>query len=264
MEWIWEMDHKAWWEEQMMEPVKAGHLLMALCQGATSPQSCLTLCNPINCSSPGSSVLGILQARILERVVMPSSTGSSWPRDVKNSFYRWENWVPMKVTKMIKVKHLRVKLQYQSFVVVFQSPSHVWLCNPMDSSMPGLPVPHYLPEFAQVHVHCTDDAIQPSHPLTPSSPSALDLFQHQGLFQWVVSHLLSSDDQNTRASGSALVLPVNIQGSSPWRLTGLISLLSKGLSVVFSITTVQKHKFFGILPSLWSSSHNSTWPLGRP
>ena len=53
----------------------------------------------------------------------------------------------------------------------------------MDSNMPGLPVPHHLPEFAQVHVHCIDDAIQPSHPLTPSSPSALDLFQHQGLFQ---------------------------------------------------------------------------------
>ena len=171
---------------------------------------------------------------------------------------------PNESNKMIKVKHLRVKLQYQSFVVVFQSPSHVWLCNPMDSNMPGLPVPHHLPEFAQVHVHCIDDAIQPSHPLTPSSPSALDLFQHQGLFQWVVSHLLSSDDQDTGASASALVLPVNIQGSSPWRLTGLISLLSKGLSVVFSSTTVQKHKFFGILPSLWSSSHNSTWPLGRP
>ena len=138
------------------------------------------------------------------------------------------------------------------------------LCNPMDSSMPDLPVPHHLPEFAQVHVHCIDDAIQPSYPLTPSFPSALDLSQHQGLFQWVISHLFSSDDQNTGASASALVLPVNIQGSSPLRLTGLISLLSKGLSGVFSGTTVWKYQFFGILPSLWSSSHNSTWSLGRP
>ena len=48
---------------------------------------------------------------------------------------------------------------------------------------PGLPLPHYLVEFAQVHVHCISDAIQPSHPLAPSSPSAVNLSLHQGLFQ---------------------------------------------------------------------------------
>jgi len=52
----------------------------------------------------------------------------------------------------------------------------------VDCSTPGLPVPHQLPEFAQVHVHCVGDAVQPSHPLTPSSPSAFKLPQHQGLF----------------------------------------------------------------------------------
>ena len=56
------------------------------------------------------------------------------------------------------------------------------LCEPMDCSMPGLPVPHYLLEFAQVHVHCIGDAFQPSHPPMPSSP-AFSLSQHQGLFQ---------------------------------------------------------------------------------
>ena len=60
-------------------------------------------------------------------------------------------------------------------IVVVQSPSHVRLCNPMDCSTPGLPVPHHLPKFAQVHIHCIGDVIQPSHPLTPSFPSALDL-----------------------------------------------------------------------------------------
>ena len=45
------------------------------------------------------------------------------------------------------------------------------------------PVPHHLPKLAQVHVHCISDAVQPAHPLTPSSPSALNLSQHQGLFQ---------------------------------------------------------------------------------
>ena len=53
------------------------------------------------------------------------------------------------------------------------------LCNLMDCSTPGLPVPHNLPEFAQVHVHCTGDAVQPFHRLTRSSPSALSLFQHR-------------------------------------------------------------------------------------
>ena len=58
------------------------------------------------------------------------------------------------------------------------------LCNPMDCSRPGFPVLHYLLEFAQTHVHWVGDAIQPSHPLS-SSPPALNLSQHQGLFQWV-------------------------------------------------------------------------------
>ena len=54
--------------------------------------------------------------------------------------------------------------------------------NPMDCSMPGLPVLHHLPEFAQVHVHCISDAIQPFYPMMPSFLSALNLSQHQGLF----------------------------------------------------------------------------------
>ena len=57
----------------------------------------------------------------------------------------------------------------------------------MDCSKPGFPVLHYLPEFALIHVHWVSDAIQPSHPLSPSSPSALNLSHHQGLFQWVGS-----------------------------------------------------------------------------
>ena len=79
------------------------------------------------------------------------------------------------------------------------------------------------------------------------------------------SCLFASDDQNTGASASASVLPVNIPGLSPLRLTGLISLLSMGLSGIFSSSAVWRHqKFFGVLPSLWSNSHNHTWPLGRP
>ena len=61
------------------------------------------------------------------------------------------------------------------------------LCDPMDCSMPGLPVHHQLLEFTQTHVHCVGDAIQPSHPLSSPFPSAFNLSQHQGLFQWVSS-----------------------------------------------------------------------------
>ena len=53
----------------------------------------------------------------------------------------------------------------------------------MDYILPGSSVLHYLLEFAQMHVHCVEEAIQPSHPLSPPSPPALILSQHQGLFQ---------------------------------------------------------------------------------
>ena len=68
-----------------------------------------------------------------------------------------------------------------------QSLSRVRLCDPMNHSTPGLPVHHQLPEFTQTHVHRVSDAIQPSHPLLSPSPPALDLSQHQGLFQWISS-----------------------------------------------------------------------------
>ena len=58
------------------------------------------------------------------------------------------------------------------------------LCDPMNRSMPGLPVHHQLPEFTQTHVHRVGDAIQSSHPLSSPSPPATNPSQHQGLFQW--------------------------------------------------------------------------------
>ena len=111
----------------------------------------------------------------------------------------------------------------------------------MDCSIPGFPVLHYLPEFAQTHVHWVSDAIQPSHPLSSPSPPTFNLSQHQGLFQWV-----SSLPQMAKVLEFQLqsVLLMNIQGWFPLGWTGLVSLLSKELSRVFSNTTVQKHQFF--------------------
>ena len=68
-----------------------------------------------------------------------------------------------------------------------QSLSYVCLCDRVDCSMPGLPNHHQLLEFTQTLVHQVGDAIQPSHPLSSPSPPALNLSQHQGLFQWVSS-----------------------------------------------------------------------------
>ena len=79
-----------------------------------------------------------------------------------------------------------------------------------------------------------------------------------------VSRLFSSGDQRIRASVSASVPPMHIQGWFPLGLTGLISLLSSRLSRVFSGTTVRKHQFFGTQPSLGSSSHICTWLLEKP
>ena len=100
------------------------------------------------------------------------------------------------------------------------------LCDPMDYSMPGLPVHHQLLEFNQTHVHRVGDAIQPSHPL--SSSSHLESFLASGSFQ--MSQLFASGGQSIGVSASTSVLPVNTQDWSPLGWTGWIFLQSKGLS----------------------------------
>ena len=131
------------------------------------------------------------------------------------------------------------------------------LCDSMDYSTPGLPVPHQLPNFVQAHVHCFGDVIQPS--LFSFCPQS---FPASGTFP--MSQLFTSDDQSTGVSASAPVLPTNIQGWFHLWLNCLISLLSKCLSEVLSSTTVWRLQFFVTPPSLWSSSHNCVWPLGKP
>ena len=92
-----------------------------------------------------------------------------------------------KQPKCSSTEELKKKMQYVS--VQFSSVAQLCptLCNPMNCSMPGLPVHQQLPEFTQTHVHQVGDAIQPSHPLSSPSSPALNLSQHQGLFKWVSS-----------------------------------------------------------------------------
>ena len=89
----------------------------------------------------------------------------------------------------------------------------------------------------------------------PQSLQASECFPMSQLFAW--------GSQSTRVSAWASVLPKNTWDWFPLGLTGLISLVSKGLSSIFSNTTVQKHQFFGAQPSLWSNSHNHTWLLEK-
>ena len=110
------------------------------------------------------------------------------------------------------------------------------LCDPMNCSTTGLPVHHQLLEFTQTHVYRIDDAIQPSHLchtllLLPPIPPSIRIFSKSQLFTW--------GGQNTGVSALASLLTKNTQDWSPLEWTGWTSLQSKGLSRVFSNTTVQ-------------------------
>ena len=145
------------------------------------------------------------------------------------------------------------------------------LCDPMNGSMPGFPVLHYLPEFVQTHVHWVSAAIlclilcpsssNASSSVTPFS-SCLQSFPASGSFQ--MSQLSAWGGQSIGVSASTSVLPMNTQDWFPLGWTGWISLQSKGLSRVSSNTTIQKHQFFGTQPSSQSNSHIHTWPLEKP
>ena len=111
----------------------------------------------------------------------------------------------------------------------------------MNRSMPGLPVHYQLLEVTQTHIHRVSDAIQPSHPLSSPSPPAPQSLPASESFP--MSQLFAWGDQSIGVSASASVLPMNTQDWSPLGWTGWISLQSKGLSRVFSNTTVQKHQF---------------------
>ena len=104
--------------------------------------------------------------------------------------------------------------------IVVQSLGHIWLFGTKWTAARQASLSFSLLEFAQAHVHRVGDAIQPSHPLSPSYPPAFNLSQHQGLFRWV-GWLLASGGQSVGASTLLSVLPMNVQGWCPSGLAGL-------------------------------------------
>ena len=136
-------------------------------------------------------------------------------------------------------------------------PQYLTLCDPMDSSsMPGFPVHHQLPELSQTHILWVGDAIQSSHSLSSPSPPTFNHSQHQLLFKWV----------SWSKYWSFRISPSNeYSGLISFRIDWFrSSLLSKGLSRVFSNTTVQNHQFFGAQLSLQSNYHIYMWLLEKP
>ena len=147
-------------------------------------------------------------------------------------------------------------LTHSHFSRFLQFSSVTQLCPtysyPMDCSMPGLPVCHQLMEFTQWCHSVISSSVIPFSSWVQSFPAS-------GSFQ--MSQLFASGGQIIGVSASTSVLPKIIQDWSP---LGWISLQSKGLSRVFSNTTVQKHQFFSAQPSLWSNSHIHIWLLEKP
>ena len=142
--------------------------------------------------------------------------------------------------------------------IVVRSLSHVQLFATPWTAACQASLHHQLPKLAQTHVYRVGDAIQLSHPFSSPSPPTFNLSQHQGSFQ--MSQLFASGGQNIGVSALASVFPKNTQDYSPLEWTGWISLQPKGLSGVFSNTTVQKHQFFG---TQLSSQSNSTPKIYR-
>ena len=163
-----------------------------------------------------------------------------------------------KITLFNLLNKLFVKYQFSS--VQF---SHSVVSNSMWPHEPQHarpPCPSPTPRSTKTHVHWVSDVIQPSSSAVPFS-SCPQSFPASGSFP--MSQLFASGGQSIGVWASTSVLPMNIQDWSPLGWTGWISLQSKGLSRVFSNTTIRKHQFLSTQPSLWSNSYirNEYWEI---
>ena len=190
-----------------------------------------------------------LHLKQLEKEQQQQQQQISWKKEI------------IKIQAEINEKEMKETISSVHFSSVAQS--CLTLCNPMNSSMPGLPVHHQLPESTQNHVHWVSNAIQPSHPLLSPSPPTPNLSQHQGLFKWVSSlHQRWPKYWNL----SFNISPSNEHpGLISFRMDWLDlqgrSLQPKGFSRIFSNTTVQKPHFFGTQLSSQSNAHIHIWLL---
>ena len=144
---------------------------MACCRCLVT-KSCPTLCDPMDCSPPGffcprdfpGNNTGVGCHFLLQGIFLTQGSNLH--------LLHWQ-------ADSLPLSHL----QFSSVQFSSVTQSCPTLCDPMNHSTPGLPVPYQLLEFTQTHVHCISDAIQPSHPLSSPSPPAPNPTQHQGLFQ---------------------------------------------------------------------------------
>ena len=199
--------------------------------------------------------MGILQARILEWVAMPSSRGSFPPRNHTGVSCLAGRFLTSWATREAYVD-LFSSVQFSRSVVSDSLRSHEsqHARPPSPSLTPGVYL-NSCPLSWQCHRAISSSVILFSS--CPQSFPALGSFPMSQLFTW--------DGQSIGVSAAAAsVLPMNTQDWSPLGWTGWISLLSKGLSRVFSNTTVQKHQFFGAQLSSPSNSHIHTWLMEKP
>ena len=192
-----------------------------------------------------------------------------WEWTIKNAehqrIYAFELWCWRRLlripwTARISNQSILEEISPENFCCLVGQ-SCLTICNPIEFSIPGLSVLNYVPVCSNSCLLSTWCHPTISSPVIPLS-SCLQSFPTSESFP--VSHLFTSGGQNNEASALASVLPVDIQGWFPLWLTSLIFFQPKGFSRVFSSTTVWKHQFFGIQPSLWFNCHIHTWLLEKP
>ena len=150
---------------------------------------------------------------------------------------------------------------FYCFVVVQSLTSCLTLCDPMNHSTPGFPVLHHLLELAQTHVHWVGDAIQLSHPLSPSSPFAFNLSSIRVFPSESAFHIMWPKYWSFSFS---IIPSTEIPGLISFRMDWLHLLAVQGTLKSLLQHTIQKHRFFKAQPSLWSNSHIHTWLLEKP
>ena len=221
------------------------------CYHCSVAQLCPTLCSPLDYNTPGFPVphrlleLAQVQVHCISDAIQPSHL--LMPSSPSSLIFTQISDFSDESTICISSVHFSRSVMSNS--LQFHGLQHT---RPLCPSLS----PEVFPSSCPLHQWC--------HPAIASSDALFSLcpqsFPALGTFP--MSQMFASDDQNTGASASAL--PRSIQCWFPLRLTRFIPLISKGLSGVFSSTTVWRHQFFGSLPSFQSRSHDCKHPLGRP